>query len=235
MDISILVSFGKFTLDLIKEISSVIKKENKAKSGILDAASLLELYGGLRRLSNLCAGIKALMVEVREAKERLDAVPKSHADSKVLANAKFSRATTQLELTVNDFIGTMHRIGMRLNDINLQVLDIYHPAIPAEIVAFLIAEVQFIPSLKESIHPIYHMPEKKLDRLCEIYHNIAVENRWAEAVENIAQLIRKDEVIYGTQEIGDVLTDLSEKINACYYLIGQVIRNNWDLKELMNS
>jgi len=69
MEISSLTSFGKFMLDLVKEISSVIKNRNKAKSGILDVSSLLELYGGLRRLSNLCESLNPLIIKVREAKE----------------------------------------------------------------------------------------------------------------------------------------------------------------------
>jgi hypothetical protein len=197
----------KFAFDVLKEIRDVFDKHKDAKDSLIAKGTLLELYG--------CATlIEAKTMQLLEAR-----APDTTVES---VHTFFHEFTQALEA----FIRVLERA-------NFGVIEIWHPELAHEIISTLGADTGLLSYFRNLAHR-FGLKPTELDRIRELYIRSSYLAR-APRLSLVGDPISRgslDTPMIVSDKVWQALDSLSERLQEFRRILAEVIRNNWEFKDL---
>jgi hypothetical protein len=201
--ISVIPAFGTLFLETFKEIKATLDKGKKRSPTRLELGTLLGLYGSMMKLSVYSVDIKRL------AEERPAEVSKDDLDA-------FER-----------FFSEVAEFGNLLREMNLQIVDIYYPSLVKKIYNLSRADLAIADDFN-NFTSNQHFKDFIHRRLDETRPFLA--NR--PFLYDIRQ-VREEAFGALREEAFGALVGLTNALEECRKIIADIVKENWEFKELV--
>jgi len=218
--VSALVAIGKLFVDVTKEIRTALQERKKDAINPIELGSLLALYGSATRLGGYSAEIRRIV--------GLD-------PSEIGKNE---------EQFLIQFFREIHFFGENLKNMNLCVIDIYYPGLGENLCRVIRHEINVLRYFESKLVPAYNINTQEIPKILHLFlsHYNGYLGQW----ENEFYLQRRITTYMGFEEdivegiLDDVelrkaLVSLTYALDECRIMIANIVRENWDFKELIGT
>jgi hypothetical protein len=220
------VELMKFITDSVIKIVAIVRKEKKAQKRSLDLGNVLELYGGLTRIRNLCQDIIPLADKVAAKQTAIKPQPTNDP----ITSASYLQTQLLFEDNIKDLRDTIMRVIRRMRDINHQIINIYHPNLSAALSMLVLLEFALAPGLEDYYDPLYRMTPQELKELKDLYDELEHDKRLEGPI-----IVANDYKKYEPSDIDALKVSLEiaiESTDRCRMHIMEMVKANWSLEQL---
>jgi hypothetical protein len=221
MEITSFTALGNLFIDLIKEIRIAIKERKNDAKELIQAGNLLILYGSATRLSDYSAKVKHILE--LESKE-------------ICKNDK---------QVFNIFLSEIQFFGINLKNTNLSAIDIYYPGLGRELNRLINGDILLLVYFRDKLAPSYDINTKKIPKILDVFlRNYGPMGYWCQetfdwhAYPGFWQDFAYPELpenCLDNFELRREIVSFIDTLEECRNIIANIIRENWDFKELTKT
>ncbi|MBK9315813.1 MAG: hypothetical protein IPM55_16440 [Acidobacteria bacterium] len=216
-------SLGNLFLAVLKEVRESLAQKKANSLSLIDIGSLFELYGSATKLSGYC-------VQLSESSWK-----------------KAGSITKEDKRFLFFFLKELRQFGSILKNVNMTVIDIYYPGLGKELDWVSRGDIGLLRYFEESLMPRFGIKDHNIDKIVKVFLDNYTPTEWLPEgqidlfigyktrapypvmeVPNEGQLFDDSEYLM----IRNCLLSLSQSLDNCREIIGQIIRENWDFKDL---
>ena len=205
------VVLGKFFLDALKELRDILAKAKDRKDNLIAVGTFLELYGCATRLEG-------------------------HAQKVQLAHQDQNN-TASLGESLRGFFNELRVFSLFLRNANLAAIEIYHPQLAGELERIVGIDASLAGTFASKLAPKYKLKTRHLKRLVHLYvdnYHVSGTPAWKAERDLLYELpLDRDSVqAWDTEAVWEQFEALAGYLTQFRRVIGEVIRETWDFKEL---
>ncbi len=191
-------------IDIVKGIKEYFIQKKEFTSNLVTIGVLIELYGIITKL----VGYSNILKKTSDKNERAG--------------------------LYHEFLHEMCKFMKCLENVNMTILDIYYPEVKEKLYESLRNDFTFLSAIEiagDFSYSINHKDAQKVLSVINKINELKHTEVYKAAIND--QDFYTHQTISFQKNIQKILVSLTETLNECRICIGELIRENWDFKELV--